>query len=287
VTKIDNKVKPFIGIFVKKKIFYETAVKKVLELGCKFGSSRQEKPQRIVVEHTSANPNGPLHIGNLRNVMIGSHLAKLLRFVGNKVEEFYFVNDIGYHYVFNDSEYQSTKKDHFIGRIYSIMNTFDEIQKASKSLKEMLKFYQERVPNPNLFELNDQVEDEITDEKDSNLLSLKLISLSLYRRSSVLFTKLADLFEDKNISELASELNIRYDEKDQESVKIIRKMSVDCLSASQKTLDIFKIRRDEFDFESEISWDGTTKSLMEIVHKSIISMSKQKQKDHILNLMYF
>jgi coenzyme F420-reducing hydrogenase beta subunit len=41
VTKIDNKVKLFIGIFVNKKFFYETAVKKVLELGSKFGSSRQ------------------------------------------------------------------------------------------------------------------------------------------------------------------------------------------------------------------------------------------------------
>jgi arginyl-tRNA synthetase len=160
------------------KFFYETSIKKALELGSKFDSSSQENPHRIVGEHTSANPNGPFHIGNLTNVMFGSHIDKLFKFVGHKVEEFYFVNDLGYQigltalgyqYISNDSEYQAIKKDHFIGRIYSIMNTFNELQKASKSLKEILRFCQGKVPNP--------IEDEITDEKDSNVLSLKLISL--------------------------------------------------------------------------------------------------------------
>jgi arginyl-tRNA synthetase len=151
----------------------------------------------------------------------------------------------------------------------------------------MLKFCQERVPNPNIFALDDPVEDEITDEKDSNLLSLKLISLSLYRRSSILFTKLAELFDDKNISELVSELNIRYEEKDQESVKIIRKMSVNCLSASQKTLDIFKVRHDEFYFGSEISWDSTTKSLMEIVQKSIFFHGQTETEGSYIDLDAF
>jgi arginyl-tRNA synthetase len=35
----------------------------------------------VIIEHTSANPNAPLHIGNLRNVMIGAHLAKLMKAV--------------------------------------------------------------------------------------------------------------------------------------------------------------------------------------------------------------
>ena len=53
------------------------------------------KGKRVVVEHTSSNPNAPLHIGNLRNVMIGAHLGKLLKAVGYQVTEAFYVNDLG------------------------------------------------------------------------------------------------------------------------------------------------------------------------------------------------
>jgi hypothetical protein len=50
---------------------------------------------------------------------------------------------------------------------------------------------------------------------------------------------LAEFFDDKNISQLVSELNIQYEEKDKEVIKIIRKMTVDCLSANQRLLIFF------------------------------------------------
>ena len=49
----------------------------------------------MIVEHTSSNPNAPLHIGNLRNVMIGAHLARLLAAVGYEVQQRFYVNDLG------------------------------------------------------------------------------------------------------------------------------------------------------------------------------------------------
>lgn len=53
------------------------------------------KGVRTIVEHTSANPNGPLHVGNARNPVIGDSLARILKASGYEVETEYYVNDMG------------------------------------------------------------------------------------------------------------------------------------------------------------------------------------------------
>lgn len=50
---------------------------------------------KIVLEHTSVNPSGPIHVGRLRNSIIGDSLRRILSFVGYDVETRYWVNDIG------------------------------------------------------------------------------------------------------------------------------------------------------------------------------------------------
>ena len=49
----------------------------------------------IVVEHTSANPTGPVHVGRARNPIIGDAVANLLEYAGYDVERHYYVNDAG------------------------------------------------------------------------------------------------------------------------------------------------------------------------------------------------
>jgi arginyl-tRNA synthetase len=49
----------------------------------------------IVVEHTSANPTGPIHVGRARNPILGDAVARVLDFAGNDVERHYYVNDAG------------------------------------------------------------------------------------------------------------------------------------------------------------------------------------------------
>ena len=56
---------------------------------------RHDKSTRIIIEHTSANPDGPLHIGHLRNAIIGDALARVLTHSGYEVETQYYVNDMG------------------------------------------------------------------------------------------------------------------------------------------------------------------------------------------------
>ena len=51
--------------------------------------------QRVVVEHTSANPTGPVHVGRARNPIIGDAIARLLAAAGHDVARHYYVNDAG------------------------------------------------------------------------------------------------------------------------------------------------------------------------------------------------
>lgn len=54
-----------------------------------------KKDERVVLEHTSANPNGPLHVGHIRNTIIGDTLSRCFRKAGYPLEVQYYVNDMG------------------------------------------------------------------------------------------------------------------------------------------------------------------------------------------------
>ncbi|RBI63037.1 arginine--tRNA ligase [halophilic archaeon] len=51
--------------------------------------------EEVVVEHTSANPTGPVHVGRARNPIVGDAVARVLAFAGHDVDRHYYVNDAG------------------------------------------------------------------------------------------------------------------------------------------------------------------------------------------------
>jgi arginyl-tRNA synthetase len=57
--------------------------------------SLDPKDRSVVVEHTSANPTGPVHVGRARNPIVGDALARVLEYAGYDVERHYYVNDAG------------------------------------------------------------------------------------------------------------------------------------------------------------------------------------------------
>jgi len=75
--------------FLKKKIFQ--AIKKPK----KFFEIKFGKGKKVEVEFISANPTGPLTLGNIRGGPFGDSLANLLKMVGYKVKKVYYVNDCG------------------------------------------------------------------------------------------------------------------------------------------------------------------------------------------------
>ncbi|WP_306053687.1 arginine--tRNA ligase [Natronococcus wangiae] len=55
----------------------------------------EDREESVVVEHTSANPTGPVHVGRARNPIIGDAVANLLDYAGYDVDRHYYVNDAG------------------------------------------------------------------------------------------------------------------------------------------------------------------------------------------------
>ena len=97
--------------------------------------SLTKKGIRVVLEHTSANPNGPLHVGHIRNSIIGDTLARVFRKAGYGLEVQYYVNDMGRQIaivVWGFDNLDSTcregeKEDAHIARVYIAANR--EIEK--------------------------------------------------------------------------------------------------------------------------------------------------------------
>ena len=51
--------------------------------------------KKVLIEHTSANPNGPFHVGRARNAILGDTIVRLNRLYGNNVRAEYYVDDMG------------------------------------------------------------------------------------------------------------------------------------------------------------------------------------------------
>ncbi|MDP9208837.1 MAG: arginine--tRNA ligase [Actinomycetota bacterium] len=75
--------------------WFAALVRRVLAAGESFGTIDLGHGERVNVEFISANPTGPLHVGNARLAPMGDALANLLTATGHKVEREYYFNDAG------------------------------------------------------------------------------------------------------------------------------------------------------------------------------------------------
>jgi arginyl-tRNA synthetase len=122
---------PYIN-FIFGREYVSEAVKEAVKPG--YGSLTK-KETRIVLEHTSANPNGPLHVGHIRNSIIGDTLARVFRKAGYGLEVQYYVNDMGRQIAIvvwgfenlDNTHVAGEKEDAHIARVYIAAN--QEIEK--------------------------------------------------------------------------------------------------------------------------------------------------------------
>ena len=63
--------------------------------GTDHGRIRADHPRRFNVEFVSANPTGPLHVGNARGAFVGDVLSRVLEAAGHEVDREYYFNDFG------------------------------------------------------------------------------------------------------------------------------------------------------------------------------------------------
>ncbi len=84
----------FLNFFVGG-VWFSDVVTNVVKLGADYGKTELGKGKRVLVEFVSANPTGPMHIGNARGGAIGDCLSSLLAEAGYEVSREFYINDAG------------------------------------------------------------------------------------------------------------------------------------------------------------------------------------------------
>lgn len=141
-----------IGPYLNFYINYTLFTTKIVNYIDKSYGELPEKDETILLEHTSANPNGPLHVGHLRNAILGDSLKRVLQHAGYKVESQYYVNDMGrqiaiivwgmkkFHFQFDEDK----KIDHAVGEVYFKSNQkLESNPDYNSEIDEILRSYEE------------------------------------------------------------------------------------------------------------------------------------------------
>jgi len=123
----------FINFFLNQK-WFSSVVENVICEKENFGRTNLGDGKKVLVEFVSANPTGPMHIGNARGGAIGDCLASVLDWAGYKVEREFYINDAG-------------------NQIEKFANSLDlrYLQLFAPQNQELLKSFEEKTSNVDEF----------------------------------------------------------------------------------------------------------------------------------------
>ncbi len=279
----------FLNIFLDREIFTTNLIKFILNEPL-YGYSTTRESERIIVEHTSSNPNAPLHIGNFRNSVIGDVLARLFKMLGANVNVRYYVNDlgkqvapliIGYHLLKSNGFHADCKIDAWIGQIYATMNTLLEIQQVKNLLNtndiavdqtiSIYRLEETEVAKYILFIKQGEKEKEIKENLVETLEKLKLVQDSLLQKIPIIYTELHKLVLSNidNLFNMTNNFITKYLEGKDEGIKEkYREVVNNTLYGHIETLKSFNIIHDDFDWESDVAWSGEVKYILEELEKN-------------------
>ena len=150
-----------IGPYLNFRISTRVLLKNIFKQKENFGRIRdleqgnKKKSLRIVIEYPSPNTNKPLHLGHVRNMLLGSSLSNLLKYKGHQVFQVNLNNDRGIHICksmlaylkWGNGKEPNKKPDHFVGDFYV---KYNQMQKKNPSLeqeaRELLKKWEQGDP---------------------------------------------------------------------------------------------------------------------------------------------
>ncbi|MEM2178048.1 MAG: arginine--tRNA ligase [Candidatus Methanomethylicaceae archaeon] len=242
-------VSGYVNFFLNYGKFAKITIETILELGENYGKMN-EKGIKIIIEHTSVNPIHPIHIGGARNAIIGDVLSNILKIAGYDVKRHFYIDDMGLQvsqaaYGFSKINQIQGKADHFIGFIYAITNCAINIKK----LKE---------------EINKIEDDEKRREKIRELDEWISIAFELRSKNEKIFDNIVQaIYNDENPENEINNLLRNYERKEENAIKLIRKMCELVISGFKETLSRIGVEFDSWDWESEITvWSGSTEFLI-------------------------
>ncbi len=111
-------VGPYLNAYVDPGAFVRAVVDAALDL--------PPSGRKVVIEHTSVNPNKEAHVGHLRNIVLGDAVARIERAAGHRVEVQNYIDDTGRQAAeslfavryFGEAAPAGEKYDHWLGRLY-------------------------------------------------------------------------------------------------------------------------------------------------------------------------
>lgn len=92
--KVDVAGPGFMNFYLSDR-YYSDILSDILEKGDSYGKSNYGNCEKVLVEFVSANPTGPMHMGNARGGALGDCLAAVLSFAGYDVSREFYINDAG------------------------------------------------------------------------------------------------------------------------------------------------------------------------------------------------
>jgi arginyl-tRNA synthetase len=84
----------YVNFFLDTSTLTSITLQSVIEKKESYGYLSKKK-KKVIIEHTSANPNGPLHVGRARNPIIGDTLVRIFKAAGYDVESQFYLDDMG------------------------------------------------------------------------------------------------------------------------------------------------------------------------------------------------
>ena len=132
---------PYLNFFLKKETIIEKAS---AEAGEAYGDRKAAKPETVMVEYISPNNNKPLHLGHVRNGLLGAAISNLLESQGTQVVRALLLNDRGLAIAKAMVAYRrwgegktpadlGKKGDHYLGDLYVM---YEKAAKADESMEK-------------------------------------------------------------------------------------------------------------------------------------------------------
>ena len=129
---------PFLNFFLDTGSFVRGVVQTPFAMPQQAG--------KVVIEHTSVNPNKELHVGHLRNVVLGDCMARIFRAAGHTVEVQNYIDDTGRQAaesIFAIQHYgrewdKTTKYDHWLGEGYVQLNADPAKESLESGIREVM-----------------------------------------------------------------------------------------------------------------------------------------------------
>jgi arginyl-tRNA synthetase len=250
----------YVNFHVDFAKFSALTLESVKSLDADYGFLKTDKPLKIIVEHTSANPLHPLTIGTARNPVLGDTLSRLLRNRGHTVSRHFYIDDVGrqtsviaYGYEKLGKPKPEGKPDQFIGIIYTITSCLVEINRLKKELENAKTVSAAEETAKITRELDDWIS----------------IAAELKAKYPALFEELLDkITRDKNPEESIKILNKAYELKEEKARQLIRQVSDMCLGGFKETLSRLDVSFDSWDWESDSVWSGHVNEVFQKLKQS-------------------